>query len=61
MSEKHLKAWEVLWLVVALLCLTISIYKTFKVGLSRSLAFYLLTLLSAVIYLLRRSRRKQSV
>ncbi|NBC82072.1 MAG: hypothetical protein GVY19_01695 [Bacteroidetes bacterium] len=49
---------EVVWFAVFILCLVIAIKQTIETGFIDSLLFYAITLLSLIMYFLRRFIRK---
>ncbi len=49
---------EILWLIIALVCLLMAVKKTIFTGWRDSFMFYILSILAVLMYLLRRYVRK---
>ena len=52
------KVLEIIWVVLALVCLALAINSTIKFGLENSYMFYILSAVALGMFLLRRFRRK---
>ncbi|HDP54872.1 MAG TPA: hypothetical protein ENN24_04205 [Bacteroidetes bacterium] len=52
-------AMEVIWILLALICLAFGVYSTLNVGFDRSYMFFILTVVATLMYALRRYKRKQ--
>jgi hypothetical protein len=52
------KIFEITWMVVSLLALFAGIHKTYFQGFDKSYGFFIIFLLSFIIYLFRRNKRK---
>ncbi|HQE54029.1 MAG: LPXTG cell wall anchor domain-containing protein [Tenuifilum sp.] len=50
---------ELIWLALALFCLGMGIWATYKTGFSNSYMFLVMALVALLMYFLRRSRRKR--
>ncbi len=51
---------EWIWLVVGLLSLGAAIHKSIHTGIRESIGFYLITLIAAVMYMIRRNLRRRA-
>lgn len=49
---------EVVWLVLAVICLGFAIYATATVGFNQSYMFFILALVAVLMYFIRRHRRR---
>lgn len=52
------KALEIIWLILAVICLGLGIHSTIGKGLNESYMFFILTLVALLMFALRRYRRK---
>lgn len=52
---------EVIWLGLSLFCIGIGVHSTLKVGFEQSYMFFILSVVAAFMYGLRRYKRKQLV
>ncbi len=58
-NPKPSKAREILWLAVAFMSLITAIHKTINVSFRESWYFYLFTVISLILYIIRRYLRKK--
>ncbi|MDX9845440.1 MAG: hypothetical protein RBT74_00540 [Tenuifilaceae bacterium] len=49
---------EVVWLILAVVCLGFAIYATVTVGIDQSYMFFVLALVAVLMYFIRRHRRR---
>lgn len=50
---------EVIWIILALICIGFGVYSTLKVGFSQSYMFFILSIVAVLMFMLRRYKRKQ--
>jgi len=60
MKQKYPKILEILWLIVAILCLLSAIHQTIYEGILKSYLFIIFAIISFAIYFLRRKNRLRS-
>ena len=60
MNKRANRILEIIWLIVALLGLGAAIHKNIHNGFRESLLFFLITLIAAAMFLMRRKLRKRS-
>jgi hypothetical protein len=58
-NPKQSKARELLWLAVAFMSLFAAVHKTIYVSFYESWYFYIFTLISLLLYIIRRNLRKK--
>ncbi|MDD2279095.1 MAG: hypothetical protein PHD06_01650 [Bacteroidales bacterium] len=51
---------EIIWLILAFICVGFGIYITVKVGFNQSYMFFILSVVALLMYTLRRHKRKQA-
>jgi len=56
---KMSKIMEAIWLTLSFVCLLLGVYATYKEGFTKSYMFFVLTLASLLMYVIRRLRRKR--
>jgi hypothetical protein len=49
---------EILWLLIAVTCLILGFYRTFKIGLGQSYIIFILSVVAFIMYTVRRYIRK---
>jgi len=60
MNKKSNRLLETFWLVAAFLSLGAAIHKSIFTGIRESSLFYLITIIAAAMYMMRRSLRKKN-
>jgi len=58
MKTKIAKTFEILWLIIAILCLITAIHQTFNEGISKSYVFFIFSLVAFFMYSIRKHIRK---
>ncbi|MDX9695617.1 MAG: hypothetical protein RBT49_07475 [Bacteroidales bacterium] len=57
MKNKYFRALEILWLISSLLCIVTGIHQTINESLNKSFVFFILAILSFLMFLFRRNLR----
>ncbi|NQU81394.1 MAG: hypothetical protein HQ543_07725 [Bacteroidetes bacterium] len=60
MNKKKLRILELVWLTVAILCVISGIHSTGNSGLISGMLFFLMALVSFVMYFFRRNMRRKN-
>ena len=58
MNNKVARIFEILWLVVALMCVSAAIHQTIFEGISKSYVFFIFSFIAFAMYFLRKQIRK---
>lgn len=58
MKDKLARTFEILWVVISILCLLAGIHQTYSEGLSKSYLFFIFSFVAFIMYLLRKEIRK---
>jgi len=58
MKDKVSRIFEVLWIIVAILCLSAAIHQTIYEGISKSYVFFIFSLIAFAMYFVRKQIRK---
>ena len=58
MKDKVSRIFEILWIIVAVLCLSAAIHQTIYEGISKSYVFFIFSLIAFVMYSVRKQIRK---
>jgi len=60
MNKKRLRILELVWLIVAILCVITGIHSTNNSGFSSGMVFLLMALIAFVMYFFRRNMRRKN-
>ncbi|PLX22803.1 MAG: hypothetical protein C0597_01805 [Marinilabiliales bacterium] len=58
MKDKVSRIFEVLWIIVAILCLSAAIHQTIYEGISKSYVLFIFSLIAFAMYFVRKQIRK---
>jgi 4-hydroxybenzoate polyprenyltransferase len=58
MNNKISYILEIIWLLIAVACLVLGFYRTYKIGLGHSYMIFIISIIAFVMYSIRRYIRK---